>query len=207
MRYIFVIFVALFIWSASNTSNAQVRFGINYNLDNQPAWGPTGYDYVENYYLPDLDVYYNVPQHRYYYNERGRWVSSSYLPYRYRGYDLYNSYKVVVNDREPWQNNEKYRNEYSGYRGQHDQVAIRNSRDPKYFQNKYHPEHKNWVKEHQQNNGNRNGYQKNNNGNNKSYQKDNNGRKSNNNNGVKKDNNDKKRDNNNNDKKDIKHKG
>jgi hypothetical protein len=195
MRYIFVIFVALFIWSASSTSNAQVRVSINFNLDNQPAWGPTGYDYVENYYLPDLDVYYNVPQHRYYYYERGRWISSARLPYRYQGYDLYNSYKVVINERNPWQNNEKYRNEYFKYRGQqHDQQPIRDSRDPKYFQNRYHPEHNNWVKEHQRNNGN-----------NKSYQKGNNGHKSNK--GVERDNNGKNRNNKNNDKKDKKHNG
>ncbi len=201
MRYVFVIFVALFIWSASSTSNAQVRVSINFNLDNQPAWGPTGYDYVENYYLPDLDVYYNVPQHRYYYYERGRWVSSSYLPYRYRGYDLYNSYKVVINDRNPWQNNERYRNEYSKYRGQqHNQQPIRDSRDPKYFQNKYHPEHNNWVKEHKQNTHNYNAVQKQYNS--KNLNKDNKGQNKKVNKGNSRNN-----DNKGNDKKDKKHNG
>jgi len=167
MRYFFVIIVALFLSSASSTLEAQVRLNINFNLDSQPAWGPTGYDYVENYYLPDMDIYYNVPQHRYYYYDRGRWHYSYNLPYRFRGYDVYNSYKVVVNDKNPWQHHNKYRDEYFKYRGNHDQQPIRDSRDSKYFQNKFHPEHNNWVKQQKHDNGNNNGNNKGNNGNSK----------------------------------------
>ncbi len=153
MRYFFVLTVALFL---AGTLNAQVSFSLNFNLDNQPAWGPTGYDYVGYYYLPDIDIYYNVPQHRFYYNERGRWIYSSYLPSRYRNYDLYNSYKVVVNEQRPWRNHENYREKYSSYKGNHDQQPIRDSRDSKYFVNKNHPEHNNWVKQqkHDQGKGN-----------------------------------------------------
>src|ERR1035437_9933975 len=108
MRYLLVIIVALFLSSALN---AQVH--VNFNLGIQPAWGPTGNDYVEYYYLPDIEAYYNVPQHRYYFNEGGRWVGRSSMPYRYRNYDLYNSHKVVINEREPWRNHENYRNQYA----------------------------------------------------------------------------------------------
>jgi len=200
MRYFFVLMVALFIISTSGTSNAQISLNHNFNIDTQPAWGPTGYDYVENYYMPDLDIYYNVPQHRYYYYNRGRWVSNSYLPYRYHGYDLYNSYKVVINEREPWQNNTKYRNEYSKYRGQHDQVAIRDSKDPKYFQNKYHPEHKNWVKQQKHDNDNHKSLKKQNSS--KDRKKDNKGQNKKVNKGNSRNN-----DNKGNDKKDKKHNG
>ena len=174
MRYFFALLVTLFIFGASGTTNAQIRLNINFNLDNQPAWGPTGYDYVENYYMPDMDVYYNVPQHRYYYYEKGRWVNSYNLPYRYRGYDLYNSYKVVVNEKDPWRNSVRYRNEYSKYKGQRNQQPIRDSRDSKYFQNKYHPEHNNWVKQQKHDNGNRNDNNKgqNNNKKNNKHKKD-----------------------------------
>ena len=144
---------------------AQVHFNLNVNLSNQPVWGPTGYDYVDNYYLPDIEVYYNVPLHRYYYNERGRWINSLSLPPRFRNYDLYNSYKVVVNEREPWRNHENYRQKYSSFKGRHDQQPIRDSRDSKYFVNKNHPEHNNWVQQQKHDNGNHNGLNKGNNGN------------------------------------------
>ncbi len=167
MRYFLALIVALFLSTTMSTSSnvdAQVRFGISINLNTQPAWGPTGYDYVENYYLPDIDVYYNVPQHRYYYYNRGRWISSSYLPSRYRSFDIYNSYKVVVNERNPWRNNETYREKYSSFKGRRDQQPIRDSRDSKYYANKYHPEHNNWVKQQKNESNNRNGMKNGNNG-------------------------------------------
>jgi hypothetical protein len=150
MRYFFVLIVTLFL---ANTLNAQISFNLNFNLDRQPAWGPTGYDYVEYYYLPDIEVYYYVPQHRYYYNSGGLWRYSSTLPTQYRNYDLYSSYKVVVNEKEPWRNHENYREKYSSYKGRHDQTPIRDSRDSKYFVNKNHPEHNKWVQQQKHDNG------------------------------------------------------
>jgi len=161
MRQFFVLIAALFLVS---TLNAQVRVSLNFNLDNQPAWGPTGNDYVENYYLPDIDVYYNVPSHRFYYNEGGRWISRSSLPSRYRDFDLYNSHKVVINESNPWRNHNTYQAKYASYKGQHDQQPIRDSKDSKYFVNKYHPQHNTWVKQQKHDNGNRNVGNKANNG-------------------------------------------
>src|ERR1017187_4632790 len=98
MRYLFVIIVALFLSSALN---AQIHANLNFNLGSQPIWGPTGNDYVENYYLPDIEVYYNVAAHGYYYNERERWISSINLPTRYHNFDLYNAHKIVINEKQP----------------------------------------------------------------------------------------------------------
>ena len=81
MRYFFVFIVVLFF---SCTLKAQVRVNVNLNLDRQPIWGPVGYDYVENYYFPDIDAYYNVPLHRFYYYEGGRWIYRSSLPARFQ---------------------------------------------------------------------------------------------------------------------------
>ena len=39
-------------------AEAQVR--ININIDMQPAWGPSGYDYAEYYYIPEINIYYDV---------------------------------------------------------------------------------------------------------------------------------------------------
>ena len=150
------ILVLIIVFCLASTLNAQVSFGLSINLNSQPAWGPTGYDYAEFYYLPDIEVYYNVSQRRYYYNQGGRWRYSSNLPYRYRSFDLYNSYKVVVNERTPWRNHNNYRDKYSSYRDRHDQQPIRDSRESKYFANRYHPEHNNWVKQQRNENNNRN---------------------------------------------------
>jgi hypothetical protein len=178
MRYIYVLIAVFMITGALQ---AQLSIGVGFNLDRQPVWGPTGYDHVEYYYLPDIDAYYNVPQHRFYYNEGGRWVGRSQLPRRYHDFDLYNSYKVVVNDREPYRNHEKYRSQYASYKGRHDQQPIRDSREEKYFINKNHPEHNKWVKEQRHDNGNHNG---NRNGNGRGNQRGNgNGRGNGGNNG------------------------
>jgi hypothetical protein len=155
MRYILAFIVAVVL---SSTGDAQLRVNLNFNVDRQPIWGPTGYDHVEYYYLPDIEVYYSVPQHRYFYQERGRWISRASLPSRYRGHDLYNSYKVVVNEPTPYRNHLTYRDQYSSYKGRHDQQPIRDSRDPKYYVNPNHPEHKSWVKQQKNNNGNGKGH-------------------------------------------------
>jgi hypothetical protein len=154
MRHLFVVIAAVLL---SGTACAQVHVNLNLNVDRQPVWGPTGYDHVEYYYLPDMEVYYNVPQHRFFYYEGGRWTSNSSLPSRYRGYDLYNSYKVVVNERTPYLNHKTYRDRYLSYRGRHDQQPIRDSRDERYFANENHPEHNNWVRQQGHGNGNGNG--------------------------------------------------
>jgi hypothetical protein len=153
MRYFFLFIAAVLLLS---TLQAQVSISLNFNLDRQPVWGPIGYDHVEYYYLPDIEVYYNVPQQRFYYNEGGRWIGKSRLPSRYRDFDLYNSYKVVVNERTPYRNHKMYRDQYASYKGRHDQQPIRDARDPKYFVNPKHPEHNNWVKQqkHDQGKGN-----------------------------------------------------
>ncbi|MDR3610476.1 MAG: hypothetical protein P4L27_07940 [Ignavibacteriaceae bacterium] len=172
MRYIFVLMVSLFLWGASAPSYAQLS--ISFNLGVQPVWGPTGYDYVENYYMPDIDVYYNVPTHRYYYDQGGRWIYSSRLPSRYGSFDLYNSHKVVINERNPWMNNDRYRNQYASYKGRHDQTPIRDSKDSKYFVNPGHPQHNVYIQQQKHDNGNHFGQKKGtvapkgNNGNNRS---------------------------------------
>lgn len=129
---------------------AQLQVSLNVNIGSQPIWGPVGYDEVQYYYLPDIDAYYSVTQHRFYYDEDGKWINRSSLPPRFHKYDLYHGYKVVVNEREPWKRNETYRAKYSEFRGRKDQPVIRDSREPKYFVNKNHPEHKNWVKQQKQ---------------------------------------------------------
>jgi hypothetical protein len=157
MRTFFILIAALFIIGISGTAQAQVNVGLRINVGTQPIWGPTGYDHVEYYYLPDIEAYYNVPQARFYYFDGGRWIGRSRLPARYHDFDLYNSYKVVVNDRSPYRRHATYRDQYASFKGRHDQKWIRDSQDERYFVNKNHPEHGKWMKSRKHDNGNGNG--------------------------------------------------
>lgn len=136
----------------------QVHVEFKVNIATQPIWGPTGYDHVEYYYMPDIDVFYNVPRHQYVYLESGRWIFTGSLPNQYSNYDFYHGYKVVINDdANPYRNVETYRSKYARYKGNHNQEVIRDSYDSKYFVNKDHPEHYKWKKNGNPGNGNGNG--------------------------------------------------
>ena len=139
-----IICAALFL-SASffKDAAAQVRLNVNFNIGSQPVWGPVGYDYAEYYYLPDIETYYYVPTRQFVYLSGDRWVYSYSLPPRYRGYDLYSGYKVVVNRPRAYKYFNDDRVRYRSYRGNHSQVIIRSSDDSRYFKIKGHPKYKN----------------------------------------------------------------
>lgn len=130
----FLLAFALFIGVGSlynNTIEAQ-NINVSINIGHQPAWGPVGYDYVGYYYFPDIDIYYNVNLGMFYYPDRGRWISVRYLPPRYRSYDLYGLYKVVLNVNDPWRYHHMHYRDYAKYRGYRKQVIIRDTRDMRY---------------------------------------------------------------------------
>ncbi|MGV3629642.1 MAG: hypothetical protein ACO1O6_00455 [Bacteroidota bacterium] len=94
--------------------NAQVN--VNININSQPAWGPVGYDYVEYYYLPDIDMYYSVIYNKYIYWDNGQWVWVTVLPARYNYYNFYTGYKVVINRPNPYYRHDYYKVKYKKYR-------------------------------------------------------------------------------------------
>ena len=118
-----------------NAVEAQVS--VQVNIGHQPVWGPSGYNYARYYYLPEIDVYYDVVTRRYTYFQGRRWVTKSRLPGMYRHIDLYRTYKVVVNDRNPWNNHRYYRTNYGRYASNYRQVNIRDYRNahPNYGRN------------------------------------------------------------------------
>lgn len=118
-------------------SSAQVS--INVNIGSQPLWGPVGYDHVDYYYLPDVESYYDVPKRQFIYQDNGKWIFSSALPSRYRSYDLYKGYKVVVNSKDAYHNFDRDRIAYAKYKKRSDQKVIRYSDDPRYYVVKGHP--------------------------------------------------------------------
>ncbi len=95
MKALRLIVIALLMAFAC-TMQAQVS--INVNIGARPAWGPEVESDVRYYYLPDVDVYYDIPSSMYIYLEGGRWIQRHHLPGRYRNYDLYHGRKVVVYD-------------------------------------------------------------------------------------------------------------
>jgi uncharacterized membrane protein YgcG len=153
-----ILFASLFLFS---TGKAQI------NISSQALWGPTGYDYVEYYYLPQQDVYYYVPTHQFIYQNGPNWVYANSLPSRYN-INLFNTYKVVINEPKPYLQHNIYFTRYAQYRnGGPRQMVIRDSDDERYYVVKGHSNY---------GRGNGNG---NNNGNNKSSGNGNQGNKQN----------------------------
>ncbi len=148
MKKIFFSAVVLMTCLSFKVINAQVRFNIGVNIGAQPEWGAVGYSHVDYYYMPDIGVYYDVPVHQYVYFDNNVWVHTPYLPVRYRNYDVYHSYKVVINRPRPWFYDRDYRTRYWNYRGRRDQIIIRDSRDERY-RNHWHEDngrHNGWYK-------------------------------------------------------------
>lgn len=152
MKKSILIVALLFTCFICKTAKAQLNVSVRANIGAQPVWGPVGYNYVDYYYMPDIDVYYYVPNRQYIYQQGGRWVHASALPSRFHNYNIYNGYKVVINDPYPYRHADTYRTRYTEYKGHHDQEIIRNSHDSKYFEIKGHPEHNNWKRDQDQRN-------------------------------------------------------
>ena len=124
--------VSLFVCSALFT-NSFAQVSISLNIGMQPSWGPTGYDHVEYYYIPDIHCYYYVPSHQFIYMSNGHWAFAGELPARYHGFDLYHSYKVVMNEPQPYLHYDQHREEYDHYRGDaHGQEFIHENHDDRY---------------------------------------------------------------------------
>ncbi len=102
-------------------STMQAQVSVSIHLGTPPQWGPQGYSEARYYYLPDVEAYYDVRTSRFIYLDGRTWVHRTYLPTRYRNYDLYHGYKVVMNNyhgNTPHQYYKEYKVKYAkGYRG------------------------------------------------------------------------------------------
>lgn len=125
-----VIMAVLLLCGVVTAEKTTAQVSINIGL--QPAWGPSGYDYVEYYYLPDIETYYYVPKRQFIYLNNGRWIYSAGLPSRYRTYNLYNGYKVILNAPKPYLRHASYKVKYAKYKGNNGkQLAIGRSNKSK----------------------------------------------------------------------------
>lgn len=110
---------------------AQGQVSVNFHIGTAPAWGPRGYDNVRYYYLPDVEAYYDVNTAMFIYISGNTWIRRSYLPSRYRGYNLYQGRKVVMNNyhgNSPYYNHKVYRAKYGrGNQGHPQNMGNRNN--------------------------------------------------------------------------------
>ncbi|MCK8142460.1 hypothetical protein MW871_11205 [Flavobacterium sp. I-SCBP12n] len=103
------------------SSSIQAQVSVNVTIGKPPAWGPAGYNAVDYYYLPDIESYYDTRSSQFIYFGGGKWVRSRNLPSRYRNYDLYKGYKVVLKDYhgdKPYGHYKQHKIKYrKGYKG------------------------------------------------------------------------------------------
>ena len=117
MKSLKLFVVALILVFAAST---QAQISVRVHIGTPPAWGPAGYSSVRYYYLPDVEAYYDVQNSMFIYMSGNTWVHRAYLPTRYKNYDLYGGYKVVMNyhGNAPYSNFREYRSKYArGYHG------------------------------------------------------------------------------------------
>jgi len=119
MKVLKFVVVGLLFFFATST---QAQISVNVNIGGPPMWGPSGYSEVKYYYLPDVEAYYDVPSAMFIYLNGGTWVHRTHLPNRYRNYDLYHGYKVVMTDYQgntPYSQFHEHKMKYAkGYHGQ-----------------------------------------------------------------------------------------
>lgn len=154
MRKYFYASLLLALIALCGPATAQVNVSIN--IGSQPTWGPSGYDYARFYYMPEIDVYYNVSNKRYTYFDGRRWVSTRSLPRSYALVDLYRTYKVVINDRDPWHQHNRYKKQYGRYAHNHSQKALKDyhKQEKKYYKQvgkQKKEQRKNWEKQQKHN--------------------------------------------------------
>lgn len=81
-----------------NSFMMQSQVSVNVNFGTPPVWAPADRVEVQYYYLPEVDVYYDVPAERFIYIRNGRWHRSAALPARYSGYNLRGANVVYITD-------------------------------------------------------------------------------------------------------------
>jgi hypothetical protein len=104
------------------SASAQIHVGLHINLGGPVYTAPAPvyqesapvYNDVDYYYLPDVEAYYSVSRHCYYYNDGRTWVSAAYLPDAYRDFDFARARRFEVHEARPYLHNDVYRQRFGG---------------------------------------------------------------------------------------------
>lgn len=94
MKTIRIFFAALML-AISCALQAQINISVNIT---PPDWGPAAATGVRFYFLPDIQVYYDVTDKVFIYRSGTTWVRTATLPGRYGTFNLYTGYKVMLTD-------------------------------------------------------------------------------------------------------------
>jgi hypothetical protein len=134
MKKLIIAAVVFFCVVSFNKVSAQAPETPGINLSSQPSWGPRGYDYVEYYYLPDIEIYYHVPERQFIYRSSGHWKFSTTLPAEHSNYDLFTAYKVVINEPKAYLHFNKHKVKYPVYKGRGGKpLLFRKTNEPRNF--------------------------------------------------------------------------
>jgi len=110
-----------------NSAQAQISVHIGFNIPARrvyvPAPPPQPVDVYDTdefdnsddyYYLPEVEAYYSIPRHCYYYQDGGRWISAAYLPGAYRNYDWRTARRFEIRGSRPYMHHDEYRGRWGG---------------------------------------------------------------------------------------------
>ncbi len=87
--------IALLIALVGNPTNAQENSEVNYTPEVNTA---STYRIAKYQYLPNLEAYYNKETSEYIFKNNGEWKVGKEIPNGYRGYSIYNGYRVDITD-------------------------------------------------------------------------------------------------------------
>lgn len=137
------------------SADAQVGLNVNLHLGGisahvvlaKPAPVMVAYpqdDYSDDYYyLPEVEAYYSVPQHCYFYMDGNRWVSAAYLPGAYRNYNWQSLRHYEVRERHPYMHHNDFVNRFGGRRPGDDR-GYANRYDQHGYDNRGFNENRGW---------------------------------------------------------------
>lgn len=126
------------------TADAQIGIRINLNLGNRPVYVPAPEPEVINepvyddyYYLPEVEAYYSVGEHCYYYQDGNRWIAAAYLPGVYRNFDWRTARRFEIRTNRPYMHHDVYRGRFGGYNNRADFYARAYSGRDRYDRDPY----------------------------------------------------------------------
>jgi len=91
-----ILLIASLLFLSTIETKAQVT--VNLNFGTPPVWAPENRVETQYYYLPEIDVYYDVPQSQFIYISNNKWIRSAYLPSRCKNYNLRSGNVVYLTD-------------------------------------------------------------------------------------------------------------
>lgn len=88
----------------------QVQVNVHVNLGSQ--WPSPSHEEAVYYFLPDIGVYYLVPQQIFIYPSHDRWIFSKKLPRTYHHFNIHTVRKIELHEPAPYLRHDFYTKQY-----------------------------------------------------------------------------------------------